>query len=192
MPSRNAPEERRYHVEFRSQDGRILTGQLLSYGREYDLGRFTETYRPGCFRKSTHEGAKRLPLMIEHGHDRVPVGVSVGWSDAEDALCGTWEFDTRAEAQEAARMAEKGLLGGLSVGYRAIRTDWSARDDGRQHADRREAAILETSLCAIPALEDAGVIAVRSAGPWRQGTPRLDEARAWLASIRAGTVGPNG
>lgn len=177
-------EERRYPVEFRSQQGRRITGRLVSYGRQYDLGRFTEEYSAGCFRKSVTESAKRLPLMIEHGHQSIPVGVSVAWQDDATALVGTWEFDTRAEAVEAARLAENRILGGLSVGFAPIITDWSERSDGRHHAVRKEARIIETSLCSLPALDDAGVIAVRSLG-YQQGsmTPQLDAARQWLASL---------
>lgn len=185
-------EIRSWPLELRVQNGRRMTGKLLTYNRTYDIGRFTEDYQPGCFRKSLAEKAKSLPLMIDHGHDRIPVGVSTSWEDGEDALYGTWEFDTRAEAVEAARLAENRLLSGLSVGFRPIRTDWSQRQDGRQHGSRREAAMIETSLCPLPALEDAGVIAVRSLGPDQPQTPHLDEARRWLESLKSGTLTNNG
>lgn len=194
MPRSEATEVRNLSVEFRSQQGRRMSGRLLSYGRRYDVGRFTEDYAPGCFRKSINEAAKRLPLMIEHGHDRIPVGVSVAWQDSEDALYGTWEFDLRSEAVEAARQAERGLLGGLSVGFVPVRTDWDqASADRPPHATRREARMVETSLCALPVLDDALVIAVRSLGwPGEVRTPHLDAARAWLDELRSGRLRPNG
>lgn len=189
-------EARRYRVTFqplevRAQEGRMLTGRLLSYGREYDLGRFTETYQAGCFRKSIGESARSLPLLVEHVVD--PVGLSVSWMDDADGLSAVWEFDTSADAQEAARRAEKGLLGGLSVGYHPIISSWDTRPDGRPHAFRREARMLETSLCAIPALDDAAVVSVRSLGmPATVPTPHLDEIRSWLEQSRAARVSLNG
>lgn len=188
-------EIRSWPLELRAQNGRRMVGRLISYNREYDLGRFTEAYRPGCFKKSITERARSLPLMIEHGHEKIPVGVSVEWLDDDQALHGVWEFDTRAEAVEAARLAENRMLSGLSVGFQPVRTNWSQRADGRQHADRAEASMVETSLCSLPALQDAGVIAVRSLGPGVVDvarTPHLDEARQWLASLRSGTLTNNG
>lgn len=189
MPRSEPAEIRSWSVQFRSQQGRRLSGRLLSYGRRYDVGQFTEDYSPGCFRKSINEAAKRLPLMIEHGHEKIPVGVSVDWQDDENALYGLWEFDSRREAVEAARLAEKGLLGGLSVGFVPVRTDWDVMSaDTPPHATRREARMIETSLCSLPVLDDAVVIAVRSMGcpghGQRAATPQLDAARQWLESIR--------
>lgn len=189
MSKREATEIRRFPMELRTQTGRKMVGRLVTYRREYDLGRFTEEYAPGCFRKSITEAAKYQPLFMEHGHEKIPVGKAVSWQDEEDALYGTWEFDTRAEAVEAARLAENHYMSGLSVGYRPIQTSWQGRNDGRHHAVRREAAIMETSLCAMPALDDAGVIAIRSLGrPADIKTPNLDAAKAWLDQVKASTL----
>lgn len=187
---REATEVRSWPVELRSQQGRKMTGRLVTYSREYDLGRFTEEYSHGCFRKSISEAAKYQPLFLEHGHQKIPVGKAIGWSDDEAALYGTWEFDTRAEALEAARLVDNKILGGLSVGYRPIQTSWVPRSDGRHHAIRREAAMVETSLCSLPALDDAGVISIRSLGrPDGLDTPKLNEAKAWLQEVKASRMG---
>lgn len=183
-------EVRAYPVEFEKQANRTMTGRVATYGRTYDLGVFTEVLRPGVFRKSIGESARALPLLTMHDHSSIPVGKATRWEDTEEALVGHWQFDTRAEAVEAARMAEEGYLSGLSVGFAPINTRW---DDGgdKPFAERIEARLLETSMIPVPAYEDAGVVAVRSAGhPEVPGLrvvpkPRLAEARAWLAQIKS-------
>ena len=191
-PAPEATEVRRMPVEFRKQSARTMTGQVATYGRLYDVGPFTERLLAGVFAKSITEAARALPLHVNHTHDQIPVGRAVAWEDTDEALLGTWEFDTRAEAVEAARLADEGLLSGLSVGFNPLQSRWSYAEGpgAKDHVDRLECRLLETSLCSVPAYEDAGVLAVRSAGnPERPGSiivprPGLDAARAWLAMAR--------
>jgi HK97 family phage prohead protease len=184
-----ASEVRAYPVEFRRQSNRQMTGLVATYGRVYDVGVFTETLHPGVFKKSIAESARALPLLTMHDHESIPVGRAVKWDDDEERLLGTWEFDTRAEAVEAARLAEEGYLTGLSVGFLPILSRWDETGE-KPHTDRHEARLLETSLVPVQAYSDAGVLAIRSAGhPERAGlavvpTPRLLEARALLDSLR--------
>jgi hypothetical protein len=182
-------EVRSYPVEYKKQSGRKMTGQVATYNKLYDLRGFTERLMPGVFRKSITESARALPLMMEHEHKMIPVGKTVRWDDNEERLLGEWEFDTRAEATEAARLADEGFLTGLSVGFLPLQDRWDFSGD-RPHADRYEARLLETSMVSVPGYDDAGVLALRSAGCIEVPglaivpTPRLHEARAWLAELK--------
>jgi HK97 family phage prohead protease len=166
-----------------------MTGHVATYGKVYDVGGFTERLMPGVFAKSIKEAARALPLLTMHDHESIPIGKAVKWDDNEERLLGTWEFDTRAEAVEAARLAEEGYLTGLSVGFLPIQSRWDDSGD-KSHVDRYEARMLETSMVPVQAYSDAGVLAIRSAGhPERSGltivpTPRLLEAKALLESLR--------
>lgn len=184
-----ASEVRSLQVEFRKQSNRTLVGRVATYGRTYDIGPFTEVLRPGVFKKSIAQAARALPLLTMHNHESVPVGKAVQWEDTDEQLVGHWQFDTRAEALEAARLADEGYLSGLSVGFAPINTRWDDSGD-KPHAERIEARLLETSMIPVPAYADAGVLAVRSAGhPEKPGlrvvpTPRLDELRAWFDTLK--------
>jgi hypothetical protein len=168
-----------------------MTGLVATYGRAYDIGHFTERLLPGVFAKSITEAARALPLHVNHDHLAIPVGRAVAWEDTDDHLVGTWEFDTRAEAVEAARLADEGLLAGLSVGFNPLQSRWSVADapGAKDHVDRVECRLLEASMCSVPAYDDAGVIAVRSLGNPERGTgrivprPNLEAARAWLEGV---------
>ena len=180
-------------AQFRaSVEGRHMVGLVAPYNVTADVGPFTETLKPGVFKKSIAQAARSLPLHVLHKHDEVPVGVAVSWDDTPEGLYGDFRFDTRADAQEAARLAEEGLLGALSVGFLPLEphgSKWS-RGGGKPHVDRIEARLLESSLCSVPVYEGAGVLAMRSIGvPGDDSslivpTPRLDETRAWLESLK--------
>lgn len=179
-------------AEFRaSAEGRHMIGLVAPYNVTADVGAFTETLRPGVFAKSIREAARSLPLHVMHKHNEIPVGKAVGWQDTTEGLVGDFLFDTRADATEAARLAEEGLLSGLSVGFLPLEphgTKWTMAND-KPHAERIEARLLESSLCSVPVFEGAGVLAMRSIGiPGNSETaiiptPRLDEMKAWLAQL---------
>jgi HK97 family phage prohead protease len=179
--------------QFRAEaEGRTMIGLVAPYDKISDIGPFTETLKPGVFAKSIREAARNLPLHVMHRHNEIPVGMAIRWEEATEGLLGEFRFDTRADATEAARLAEEGFLGALSVGFLPL-TDGSTWDltGPKPHVDRREARMLETSLCSIPALEGSRVLAMRSAGlpsvPETRivPTPRLAEAKAWLESLRS-------
>jgi HK97 family phage prohead protease len=191
-----APEVRtistsKYEFRTAEVEGRTMVGLVAPYNTVNDIGPFTEPLKPGVFAKSIREAARNLPLHVMHRHNEIPVGMAVRWEEATEGLLGEFRFDTRADAQEAARLAEEGFLGALSVGFLPL-PDGSTWDlDGpKPHVDRIQARMLETSLCSIPALEGSRVLAMRSAGiPEKPTTvivptPRLAEAKAWLESLK--------
>jgi HK97 family phage prohead protease len=181
-------EVRQYATEVRS-NGDTVRLRLATYGRQYDLGAFTETLRAGVFAKSITEAARALPLHVNHAHDSIPIGKAVEWAGDAETLEASFRFDSRAEAREMARLVGEGYMTGVSVGFAPIADSWD-RSGEKPHVERREARLLEVSLVSVPAYDDAQVIAVRSAGhPEVRGlevvpTPRLAEAREWLESLR--------
>jgi len=184
-----ASEVRRFPVDLRAE-GRTITGLAAPYAVANDVGPFVETLQPGVFAKSIAESARALPLFANHDHEAIPVGKASRWTEAADGLYGEWLMDTRAEAREIVRLVNEDLLGGMSVGFLPIRSDWDHSGDDKPRVVRHEARLLETSLVAVPAHSTARVLAVRSAGePDDPGsrvipTPRLTEFKAWLASVR--------
>jgi HK97 family phage prohead protease len=190
MSRSEATEIRSLPLEVReARDGRTLSVRLATYGTPYELPRFTEVLRPGVFQKSIAQAARSLPLFSTHDYEKVPVGKAVAWRDTPETLEADFLMDTRAEAREMVRLIREDLMGGISVGFVPITDAWDTTLD-KPRVERIEARLFESSLTPIPAYADAGVLALRSAGcPDMPGleimpTPRLLEARAWLAKIR--------
>ena len=182
-------------LKVRAADGgpRMIEGMAVPYGVETRLSPWaTERIVAGAFRKSVQEAARALPLLLHHDGGDWPIGVARSWEHRDVGLFGTWEMDDAVRAAEALRLAEKGFLTGLSVGFMPIREEATELDpdehDGAEvRFDVLEARLVEVSLVATPAYADAGVVAVRStsrAQTRNRPRPRLTAARSWLAALR--------
>lgn len=177
-------------AQFRAEtDGKHMVGLVAPYDQPADVGPFTETLRKGVFSKSIRQAARELPLHVMHKHDEFPVGKAVTWKESDEGLIGDFLFDSRSAAQEAARLVEEGYLTALSVGFLPMEphgTRWDM-SGSKPHAERIEARMLETSLCSVPVYAGAGVLTIRSLGiPGKADipTPSLNDAKAWLESLR--------
>jgi hypothetical protein len=208
-----APESRTYATRLELVDTeatgrkpyRYLEGRAVPYDTWGDCGMFMERHALESFKRSTtgNSGAK-LPLMLFHDRQRIPVGVAEKWTH-NDGLSGVWRLSESPEAQRAAEAASQGLLVGLSVGFQPQKSDWNhiAWDEwdpalGPDHKDKvthLESRLVEVSLTPTPVFEDAGVSEVRTAmdalqireqkviRPERQ----VDAWRAWRAALESAT-----
>lgn len=166
---------------------RSIIGRLVPYGVVAQVSeRFTEEFARGVFRKSITEAARNLPLMVAHQHQTLPIGSAREWDDREDGLVGRWLLAETRDAVEALELVEGEHLSGMSVGFQPIKSDWQFNDPPDfDHVVRREARMLEASLCAIPTYDDARVLLTRTGEGRVKGTPRLDSWRAWLGTVKA-------
>jgi hypothetical protein len=177
-----APEARTYATRLELVDTevtgkkpyRYLEGRAVPYDTWGDCGMFMERHALNSFKRSTAGGSgSKLPLMLFHDRQRIPVGVAEKWTH-DDGLRGVWRLDESSpEAQRAAGAAADGLLVGLSVGFQPRESTWDhiAWDDwdpalGPEHKDKvthHESRLVEVSLTPTPVFEDAGVSEVRTA-----------------------------
>lgn len=184
--------------------GRFIEGLAVPYDVWENVGWFAERHVLGEF-TATITAHPNLPLLLFHDSRSFPVGVADEWRDGTEGLGCVWRMDGSEEARRAAQLARDGMLTGLSIGFVPIRSDWKFCDDdewdpagGIEHMDRvtrLESRLLEVSLTPTPAFAGAQVQLVRSRGAGdgkREGhgrerpahRPRVEEARAWLASRR--------
>lgn len=169
-----------------------LEGRAVPYGVPTSVGWYTEIVEAGCFAKSIREAARGLPLLLFHDSRSLGaiVGVSERWTEKADGLHGLWRLEQSEEAQQAARMAESGSLGYMSVGFqpvRSITTFSDDPDDDEVTITRVEARLLEVSLTPTPAYADATVTKVRTAErSMRREAERqeVDDLRRWLEDAR--------
>jgi len=173
---------------------RTMVGRAVPYNAWASRGWFLLSMAQGCFDKSTKEAAASLPLLLFHDFESFPIGTASKWDSRPDGLWGEWALDDSAEAQRAARLAQQGVLTGLSVGWQPILQDWEVSDlkewtlDDVETLDRctlREGRLVETSLTPVPNFVDATVshVAHRERQAARSDTPHLDRWRAWRDSL---------
>lgn len=166
-------------------DRHHIVGRLVPYNVEAVIaGRFVESILPGCFRKSIAESARRLPLMVSHNYEQLPIGSAVEWSDQDDGLYGRWEMADTAQAREVFGLVADEHLSGLSVGFMPVKSDWEFNDlPTLDRVARREARLLESSLTPVPTWADAQVLLTRTAEGRVKTTPRADAYRQWLKTV---------
>lgn len=178
---------------------KMLRGLAVPYGEWASIGWFLESFAAGSLGKSIKEAARDLPLNIFHENRSFPIGAADEWDEKTKGLYGTWRLDGSETAQEAARLAEAGMLTGLSIEFTPIRSEWEAAEewdpsrgpDFMDKVTRIEARLGAVGLVQTPAYVKAGVELVRSADVRRRavetmGTPVLDQMRAVTEALRAG------
>jgi HK97 family phage prohead protease len=178
-----------------------IEGMAVPYGRDADIGWFVEQHAFGSFERSTKAGAGRsAPLLLWHDREAFPIGHAEKWTHQADGMVGVWKLNDTERAQEAARLAERGDLVGLSIGFQPIRSEWELADDwapelGADHKDRvtrLESRLLEVSMTPAPAFAEAKVASVRDATVYTREarrpflpTAEVDAWRAWRSSLTA-------
>lgn len=178
----------------------MLKGLAVPYDEFTNIGWFLEAFARGSLGKSIQEAGRDLPLNIFHENRMWPIGAADEWNERTNGLEGVWRLDESEMAQNAARLADKGMLTGLSIEFVPIRSEWeeadvwdpSAGPDFMDRVTRVEARLLATGLVQSPAYVSAGVELVRSAdarrvlSQQRSGTPVLDAMKARTEALRAG------
>lgn len=130
---------------------------------------------------------KTRPIPLIDSHDAYTsvvnvIGRMTEASETDDGLEATFEFvpdDTRSDA--AYRRAKGGFVSGLSIGYEAVRWEYTQKEGGDSW-DRirhlKEVRLLEVSLVVMPMNDDARVASVK-------------QFAALETAIKAGTLSPD-
>jgi HK97 family phage prohead protease len=196
MTTMTAPESRVLPTVLELRDVEAsksyLEGRAVPYGAPTSVGWYTEIVEEGCFAKSIREAARGLPLLLFHDSRSLGsiCGVSERWTEQADGLHGVWRLETSEEAQQAARMAENGSLGYMSVGFQPVRSITTFSDDPEDDEmtiTRVEARLLEVSLTPTPAYADAAVTKVRTVerNAHRAAAAQdVEDLRRWLEAAR--------
>jgi HK97 family phage prohead protease len=138
--------------------GRKLTGYAAVFSQDTRIGSFTERIAAGAFRASLSAGSDVLALA-DHDPARLLARTRSGTLRlAEDARGLAFDLDVPDTqlGHDILALAQRGDLGGASIGFRVVDDHWSA-------ADRRElraVELVEVSIVqAFPAYPQTSVVA---------------------------------
>lgn len=125
---------------------------------------------------------RQVKALRDHDHSD-PVGYVTALDLA--SLEGTIFIPEGDNGDRALREARDGLRDGVSVGFQILEYSFDA--DDVMHVTRAE--LYEVSLCAIPAIADAGVISVTASlnHPTPKGNPLMNKEQL-AAALAAGTI----
>jgi HK97 family phage prohead protease len=169
--------ERRAAIELRA-GGRRLEGVAAPSNTPARIGTFTEVIRPGAFRSTLLDGHDVLALV---DHDPTKLLARTGSGSltlAETARGLTFSIalpDTQL-ASDVLALAQRGDLGGVSIGFRAADEAWPAKD----MRELRAVDLVEISIIsAFPAYAGTSIVA-RSRG---RVPPALRLRRLYLEAL---------
>lgn len=137
--------DRRLSVKIKSyQESGKVEGYVSIYGNKDLNGDIVE---PGAFTKTVMESGGEVVLLLHHDRTR-PVGLAK-LEEREKGLFLSGQIATDLPDGELAhKQAAKGLLRGLSIGYRTVKEMW---DDMAKAFRLYEVKLFEASLVTIPA-----------------------------------------
>lgn len=131
----------------------------------------------GCL--TPREPLTRSKLLRDHNHGE-PVGYMLTVDDTRQAA--TWQIAS-TEIARVKQEIDEHLRDGLSVGFTIL--DYEITDDDIMHVYRAD--WYETSLCAIPAVQEAGVTSVAAALATARKETTMNRAQL-AAALAAGTI----
>lgn len=154
-------------IQGKAEGNGWLEGYAAVFGNVDSQG---DVIRKGAFAKSIAEKvqAGKVKLMVRHVRDGgdTPEVVGVVTQAKEDDI-GLWihaEFGSDQTSQDARAKAIEGLATGLSIGY--IPMQWAdVMVEGKEAVELTEIKLMEVTLTAFPANEQAVVTKAKSTGP---------------------------
>lgn len=138
-------------VEF-SESSRTVTGIVTVY--EQYIPSHHMVLHTGCMQP--RQPLSRVKLLRDHNHAD-PIGYMTELDP--ETMIATFYIPEGENGDKALAEAQNGLRDGMSVGWTTL--EYDIDDDWMIHI--RAADFYETSLCALPAIADAGVINVAAA-----------------------------
>ncbi|SCB40770.1 HK97 family phage prohead protease [Rhizobium multihospitium] len=149
-------EKRLATANFAEVKGRTIRVYASLWNTEARLGDFTESFAPGAFDRSLADrtGKRDVIALAQHNPDQYLARQANGTmrlvSDAR-GLAVEIDLPETQLGNDIKALADRGDLGGASVGFIATKESWNGN-----HRTVEEAELLEVSLVTHAAYEDTG------------------------------------
>jgi HK97 family phage prohead protease len=153
--------ERRAAIELRAVTGRRLEGLAAPFDSETRVGTFREVIRPGAFTKTLSSGADILALVDHHPGQLLGRSSSgtLRLTETTRGLEFSIDVPETQLGNDVLALAQRGDIGGASIGFRAEQEAWPARD----RRELRAVRLIEISIVHAHAAYRGTSVSVRSA-----------------------------
>lgn len=146
--------------EIKAEDSGRFSGYASAYAKDLQGDRIS----PGAFAQTIKDKRGQVPILYQHDHDRMPLGVSTGLAEDGKGLhldgqlfTNTTDGNNAYELLKAA--ADIGYRMGMSIGFNVLQWDFDADDATRTI---KEINLWEVSLTPFPAQPKAYVSDVKT------------------------------
>lgn len=160
-----------------SLDGRQLVGLAAPYESETRIGEFRERIARGAFTRTLSESRDILALS-DHDPAKVLGRTKSGTLELEETVHGLQfrlQLPDTTIGRDLRELANRGDLGGVSFGFRAIKDSWEGDLRTLEEVELHEVSIVQS----FPAYPDT-TVALRSR-PIQMFI--LDPRRRWLETV---------
>lgn len=158
-------------------EGRQLIGLAAPFGSETRIADFREVIAPGAFTRTLSESRDILAL-VDHDPGKVlgrTRSGSLELRETAEGLAYRLTLPETTTGNDLRTLAQRGDLGGVSFGFRAIRDSWEGNLRTLHEVELHEISIVQ----AHPAYGDT-TVSLRS----RQPGDQLAVMRYWLETCR--------
>lgn len=181
----------------RSSTGRIVIARALTYGVPYEVtddgGRtsYHEVWRSGVFDQSIAQRSGRIPLLVNHHRQSLPIGATMGVEPSDNEFIFRGKVSNTRDGDDTLELIQDGALTGVSIQATLLNNRRIQRG-----YERIEAKLNEISLTPFAQMSDGEILAVRALVDTddetetnntdeeeESETPALDEAKAYLAGL---------
>lgn len=136
---------------------RTLSGLVLPWGKVAQNAFAKWRFKRGSLQWSD---VSRVKLLRDH-NPLNPVGVALSLEDRSDGLYGTFAVARGSEGDQVLSLAEDGVLDGFSAGPRIGADGWEFDPNDRDVRLVTSGRLVETTVTAFPAFDDARVQSVK-------------------------------
>lgn len=174
--TRAEPEVKRLYVPFELKSTDIQAGTFEGYAAVFsNIDHGGDRILPGAFKASLAQNGHKVPLYVEHNHQRGYLPIGTATLEEDDHGLKTLGFplvDDVPAAKSAMALMRAGALKGMSIGY--VAKD-AKRDQKSGVRSIKTADILEVSVVGFGMNPAAVVTAVKSRAEF-SGSDALTEA----------------
>lgn len=143
----------------RSAGGRRLEGVAAPFGTPAAVGAFTETIRAGAFTRTLATPGRDVLALVDHDPSRLLARTGSGslrLAESDKGLIYSLDLPPTTLGSDILALAERGDLGGVSIGFRVLDEVWPARD----RRELRAVELVEISIVqAFPCYTETTVSA---------------------------------
>jgi len=149
----------------------VIYGRAVPYDTPTTVSGVSESFAPNSIDPADVIGK---PLAWRHDN---PIGVITAAENQADGLYITADILDSTQGRDAALLAKRGAVKGLSIGFQPVKSTWNKARTAVRHELAR---VLETSLTHMPAYPTAGIASVREEG---EPMPEVTQAEAQEAPV---------
>jgi len=163
------------NVEVKEDGSRIF---IEGYASTPDVDSYDDIVKPEAFQNTMGSYMQKPIILLQHNLDKI-IGKAVDYRIEENGLWIRVELFNDIDGNF--KSIQEGLLGAFSIGFRALKWNLYMKDDERMIREITELRLVEVSVVAFPANENARFTLAKSLKSFFDGIQEIKSLATGLA-----------